>query len=105
LEIGVEKMKQITARELEQKLQNGVLLNIIDVRETHEVAMGKIPTAVNIPLGIIEFKMPDLDKNKEYIIVCHSGGRSFQATRFLESYGFNVTNMDGGMMSWEGEVE
>ncbi|MDP4083645.1 MAG: rhodanese-like domain-containing protein [Bacillota bacterium] len=98
-------MKQITANEVEQKLQNGEQLNIIDVRETHEVAMGKIPTAVNIPLGLVEFKMPDLDKKKEYIIVCRSGARSSQATRFLESYGFSVTNMDGGMMAWEGEVE
>lgn len=98
-------MKAITAREVEQKLLNGVQLNIIDVRETQEVAMGKIPTAINIPLGLIEFRIQDLDKNKEYVIVCHSGGRSSQATRFLDSYGFNVTNMDGGMMSWDGEVE
>jgi rhodanese-related sulfurtransferase len=98
-------MKHITSREIEQKLKNGEQLNIIDVRETHEVAMGKIPTAVNIPLGLVEFKMPDLDKKKEYFIICHSGGRSSQATMFLENYGFNVTNMDGGMMAWVGEVE
>lgn len=98
-------MKSITAKEVQLKLQNGEQLNIIDVRETHEVAMGKIPTAVNIPLGLVEFKMPDLDKKEEYIIVCRSGGRSSQATRFLESYGFNVINMDGGMLVWEGKVE
>jgi rhodanese-related sulfurtransferase len=98
-------MKQYSAREVEQKLLNGEKLNIIDVRETHEVARGKIPTAKNIPMGLIEFKMQDLDKKNEYIIVCHSGGRSFQATRFLESHGFNVINMSGGMLSWEGEVE
>ena len=98
-------MKQLSAREVEQKVKNGEQLNIIDVRETHEVARGKIPTAINIPLGLIEFKMPDLDKKKEYLIVCHSGGRSSQATRFLESYGFNVINMTGGMLSWEGELE
>ena len=98
-------MKTITAREVEQKLLNGLQLNIIDVRETQEESKGKIPTALNIPLGLIEFRKQDLDKHKEYIIVCHSGGRSSQATRFLDRYGFNVTNMDGGMMSWEGEVE
>jgi rhodanese-related sulfurtransferase len=98
-------MKRITAREVDQKLQNGEQLNIIDVRETHEVSMGKIPTAINIPLGLVEFKMPDLDKKLDYIIVCHSGGRSSRATMFLESYGFNVSNMDGGMLAWEGEVE
>ncbi len=98
-------MKTISAKQVEEKLNNGEQLNIIDVRETHEVAFGKIPSAVNIPLGLIEFRMQDLDKSKEYIMVCRSGARSSQACRFLESYGFNVTNMTGGMMSWEGEVE
>ncbi|GHH99031.1 rhodanese-like domain-containing protein [Neobacillus kokaensis] len=98
-------MKKITAKEVEQRLENGEELNIIDVREVAEVNTGKIPTAVNIPLGLVEFKMPDLDKKIPYIIVCRSGGRSGQATQFLESYGFNVTNMEGGMLVWEGELE
>jgi rhodanese-related sulfurtransferase len=98
-------MKRITANEVQQKLLKGEQLNIIDVREVTEVATGKIPTAMNIPLGLVEFKMPDLDKKQKYIIVCRSGGRSSQATLFLASYGFDVTNMDGGMMAWEGEIE
>ncbi|WP_045521654.1 rhodanese-like domain-containing protein [Neobacillus niacini] len=98
-------MKRITVKEVEQKLDNGEKLNIIDVREVGEVATGKIPLAINIPLGLIEFKKQDLDKNENYIIVCRSGGRSAQAVAFLESYGYNVTNMDGGMMAWEGELE
>ena len=70
-----------------------------------EVATGKIPGAVNIPLGLVEFRMHELDKSKEYIMVCRSGGRSGRATQFLESYGFNVINMAGGMLAWEGKVE
>ncbi|MEH7505222.1 rhodanese-like domain-containing protein [Neobacillus drentensis] len=98
-------MKRITANEVKLKLVNGEQLNIIDIREVGEVEAGKIPTAVNIPLGLVEFKMPDLNKKQKYIVVCRSGARSSQATRFLESYGFDVTNMEGGMMAWEGEME
>ncbi|MCL6573722.1 MAG: rhodanese-like domain-containing protein [Bacillus sp. (in: Bacteria)] len=98
-------MKRITAHEVEQKLLNGEKLYIIDVREVAEVENGKIPTAINIPLGLIEFKMPDLSKKQKYIIVCRSGARSAQATLFMESYRFDVTNMEGGMMAWEGEIE
>jgi rhodanese-related sulfurtransferase len=71
----------------------------------NEVEAGKIPGAVNIPLGLVEFRMHELDKSKEYIMVCRSGGRSGRATQFLESYGFNVINMAGGMLAWEGTVE
>lgn len=98
-------MKQITAKEVEALLNEGERLNIIDVREVAEVAAGKIPGAVNIPLGLVEFRMNELDKSKEYIMVCRSGGRSGRATQFLESYGFNVINMIGGMLVWEGTVE
>lgn len=98
-------MKEITAKEVEQLLQNGNSLNIIDVREVEEVAAGKIPGSINIPLGLLEFRMNELEKDQEYIIVCRSGARSARATQFLESYGYNATNMTGGMLAWEGPVE
>ena len=97
-------MKNMSAKEVDVLLNQGKSLNIIDVREVNEVAGGKIPGAVNIPLGLIEFRMHELEKSKEYIIVCHSGGRSGRATQFLKSYGFNVINMTGGMLSWEGKI-
>lgn len=98
-------MKEITAKEVEKLLSEGKKLEIIDVREVDEVASGKIPGAVNIPLGLIEFRMHELDKTKEYTIVCRSGGRSGRAAQFLESHGFHVINMTCGMLSWEGNVE
>jgi len=98
-------MKRLTAKEVQTKLENGEQLDIIDVREVEEVKEGKIPGAVNIPLGLIEFKMNELDKKKEYVIVCRSGGRSGRASEYLLSQGYDVINMDGGMMSYEGKTE
>ena len=74
-------MKQMTAKEIETLLNEGKKLNIIDVREVDEVAAGKIPGAINTPLGLVEFRMHELDKSKEYIMVCRSGGRSGRAAR------------------------
>ncbi|WP_453990109.1 rhodanese-like domain-containing protein [Bacillus nitroreducens] len=98
-------MKQLTAKEVETLLSERTTLNIIDVREVDEVAAGRIPGAVNIPLGLIEFRMNELDKSKEYVMVCRSGGRSGRASQFLEGQGFKVINMEGGMLAWEGKVE
>ncbi|MDF9297641.1 rhodanese-like domain-containing protein [Geobacillus stearothermophilus] len=98
-------MKTITPKEVEERLRAGEPLRIIDVREPDEVATGKIPGAVNIPLGLIEFRMHELDKNEEYILVCRSGGRSGRAAEFLDSRGYRVVNMTGGMLAWEGPVE
>ncbi|MDL1163547.1 rhodanese-like domain-containing protein [Paenibacillus sp. 843] len=98
-------MREISPKTVEQKLNDGVIMNIIDVRETEEVAEGKIPGAVNIPLGLIEFRKQELDRSKEYVMVCRSGGRSGRAAQYLESQGYRVVNMTGGMLEWEGTTE
>ena len=98
-------MKEISAKEVQQRMEKGEKLNLIDVREVAEVNGGQISGIVHIPLGLLEFRAHELDKSKPYIMVCRSGGRSGQATQYLESQGFDVTNMTGGMLSWEGKVE
>ncbi|TQR20445.1 rhodanese-like domain-containing protein [Psychrobacillus vulpis] len=98
-------MKEITTLEVQQRLEAGETLNLIDVREVAEVKVGHIPGIVNIPLGLMEFRMHELDKNKPYIMICRSSGRSGQATAFLEEQGYDVTNMVGGMLNWEGDVQ
>ncbi|WP_127590956.1 rhodanese-like domain-containing protein [Paenibacillus lautus] len=98
-------MREISPKEVEQKLNDRIVMNIIDVRETEEVAEGKIPGAVNIPLGLIEYRKQELDRSKEYVMVCRSGGRSGRAAQYLESQGYRVVNMTGGMLEWEGTTE
>lgn len=98
-------MKQIIAKEVEALLKNDPALNIVDVREVDEIETGKIPGAIHIPLGLLEFRMQELDKSKEYILVCRSGARSGRASQILDYHGYKVMNMTGGMMSWEGTTE
>jgi len=98
-------MKEIPTIEVQRRLEVGEKLNLIDVREVAEVQGGHIPGIVNIPLGLLEFRMHELDKNTPYIIVCRSSARSGQATAFLQAQGYDVTNMVGGMLAWEGEIE
>lgn len=98
-------MKEIAVKEVALKITKGEVLHLIDVREVAEVQEGHIEGITNIPLGLLEFRMHELDKKKPYIMVCRSGGRSGQATTFLQDQGFDATNMVGGMMAWESEGE
>ena len=98
-------MKEITPINVNAKLENGEALNLIDVREADEVAEGMIPGAVHIPLGDVEARAGELDKARAYIMICRSGGRSGRATELLEAEGYDVTNMTGGMLAWEGATE
>lgn len=95
----------ITAIEVEEKMKQNETLHIIDVREVDEVRDGKIVGAINIPLGLLEARMHELDKAKEYIVVCQVGGRSAQAKSFLEEWGYNVKNLCDGMRAWQGQTE
>ncbi|WP_062354269.1 rhodanese-like domain-containing protein [Bacillus kwashiorkori] len=98
-------MKVISAKEVEMALNAGQQLNLVDVREVDEVEQEKIPGIVNIPLSELENRKAELDKTKAYILVCRSGNRSGIACQMLENEGYDVANMSGGMLDWEGPVE
>ncbi|RHB50435.1 rhodanese-like domain-containing protein [Exiguobacterium sp. AM39-5BH] len=97
-------MKTISTTELETLLQSDETLNLIDVRETDEFSGGHIKQAKNVPLSEFGAKVDDLDRSKPIYVICAAGGRSMNASAYLDSLGFNVVNVDGGMMSWTGET-
>lgn len=96
--------ENIMPDEIEKQLKDKKL-SIIDVREHDEVARGKIPGARHIPLGELQARLHEIEKDQEHIMVCHSGARSSMASDFLHRQGFKVKNMIGGMMNWRGKVE
>ncbi|SET32803.1 Rhodanese-related sulfurtransferase [Oceanobacillus limi] len=101
----MEHIKEVTPKEVEEIISNeDVNTEIIDVREDEEVASGMIEGAKHIPLGNIPDVADELDKEKDYILVCRSGRRSMNAALYLDEIGFKVRNMSGGMLEWGGEV-
>ena len=92
----------ISTDELQQKLEKGEKLTIIDVRETYEFAMGHIPGAKNVPLGGIYNYKP---KGKDTVyVICQSGARSQGAYKTLKQEGIDVVNVAGGMSRWRGRT-
>lgn len=79
--------------ELKDELAKGKVL--LDVRTVSEVASGRFPDAVVIPLDSLRERLGELDKSQEYIVSCHSGLRSYIAERILKQNGFKVANLDG----------
>ncbi|MDT2659446.1 FAD-dependent oxidoreductase [Enterococcus hulanensis] len=79
--------------QLKEEQKNGSQL--LDVRNTEELANGRFPDAVNIPLNQLRERLSELDSTKNYIVSCHSGLRSYVAERLLKQKGFKVRNLDG----------
>lgn len=90
--------------EFEQLLRKGGL-NIIDVREADEFESGHIKGAEHIALGEIPSNLGKLDRDKEYHVICLSGGRSAMASKYLGQQGFKIVNVMGGMSAYRGDVE
>jgi rhodanese-related sulfurtransferase len=81
-------------------------INLIDIRETYEYKNGHLPTAKNIPMSKILVE-PDkyLNKDKEYYIICQSGGRSSSTCGKLKAKGFNIVNVLGGTSRYTGPLK
>ncbi|WP_088809385.1 MULTISPECIES: rhodanese-like domain-containing protein [Listeria] len=87
----------ITTSELEGKLD---VYEILDVRDADDFSARHIEGATNIPISELEENVNTLSKEKVYAVICYAGGRSQRATEFLDSQGFQVTNVSGGMNEW-----
>jgi sulfur dioxygenase len=76
---------------------------VIDVREPEEWndALGHIKQATLIPLGSLAQKLSQIDPQKPVLVVCRSGRRSANASQLLGSQGFQVFNLNGGMIKWQ----
>lgn len=100
-------MADITATELKQRLDNNDDIQIIDVRESNEVAIGRIPNSVHIPLAQVLNRMEEIDQTREAVVYCRMGGRSARAIDALQRSGFkgNLLNLRGGITAWSDEVD
>ncbi|TFB13806.1 rhodanese-like domain-containing protein [Filobacillus milosensis] len=98
-----QEINEMSPEELASKLESNKY-EIIDVREDEEVANGMIPGAKHIALNTIPERIDELPKDKEYVMVCRSGRRSYNASLYLAEQGYKVNNIKGGMLDWKGEV-
>jgi rhodanese-related sulfurtransferase len=74
---------------------------LVDVREPNEFAQGRAEGAVLLPLGQLNSRFDELPRDRQLLMVCRTGGRSSNATKFLASQGFDkAVNVNGGMVAW-----
>lgn len=95
-----EKMERIKPLEF-QALHQKEDITVLDVREVAEFQAGHIEGAVNAPLSTLENGYQQLYASKRYYVICQGGKRSERACQFLETKGFDVVNVEGGMNQWK----
>jgi rhodanese-related sulfurtransferase len=115
-EIVAEAMEGLEVTEtmkLKTMMDSLEIFYLIDVREMDEYAYGYIPGAINIPSGVLIFRMDNEafwdnemiyppEKTDQIIVYCKKGQRSVIAAKYLERLGYsNVSFLEGGWKAWE----
>lgn len=85
--------------EFKQGVPEGTFL--LDVRSDEERKAGDIPGSVHIPLPQLRARIGELPKDREIIVSCQSGQRSYFACRFLSQRGYRVRNLAGSYRTWK----
>ena len=93
------ELEHITAAEAIALAEGDAVL--LDVREQNEWDAGHAPQATLLPLSTMQAGPVDLDEDKTYLVICHSGARSLTVATALSQAGYNAINVLGGMMAWE----
>jgi rhodanese-related sulfurtransferase len=98
--------KEITPRDLQERLEAGETPLLLDVRTAPEVAACHLPRIVWIPMSDLPFRYSELDADREIVVLCEHGVRSVRVCQFLADQGYRkLVNMTGGMSGWTGPTE
>jgi rhodanese-related sulfurtransferase len=97
---------QITPADVQQKIVQGEVVTLVDVRTLPEYAAHHISGVLLIPLDQFAERVGELDSEAEIICICEHGIRSETAARYLVGLGYaHVATMTGGMAAYLGPVE
>lgn len=85
--------------EVASRMAQGSLL--VDVRTPAETTAGMVPGAINIPVDTIRDNLSSIPRDRELMVYCRVGQRSYIASRILRQHGFNVKNISGGYLLYQ----
>ena len=94
-------VNEIDSESLHGRLAKDGDLLLVDIRTPAEVSQGAIPGAMELPMHLIPLRMSELPKDKDVVLYCRSGARSYQAFAYLLQQGHQrVLNLRGGIIAW-----
>lgn len=101
-------MRQLAPAELDAWMKDGgrPAPALLDVREAWEQDRALIAGSVALPMSQIVERMSELDADRDWVVICHHGMRSYQVAMYLERSGFpRVYNLQGGIDAWAREID
>lgn len=99
------EIRTVDAKQFKVEIENPDV-QLVDVRANDLYLEGHIPGAVNIALESPDFlsQIETLDKNNTVAVYCRGGRQSKEAAEKLSAAGFKVVELEGGILTWDGEI-
>jgi adenylyltransferase/sulfurtransferase len=96
---------QLSVKDLKKRMDAGENLFILDVREPFEYQIANIGGKL-IPQNEVPQRLAEIDRDREIIVQCKSGGRSQRIAELLKQSGYpKVANLSGGILAWSDQVD
>jgi len=93
----VSKASRLTAQQFSDRRNELTEIQIVDVRNEGEAKLGKLDTAVNIPIAQLSRRIDELSSSRPTVVYCAGGYRSSLAASVLRAHGFtDVSDVLGG---------
>ncbi|RMF71263.1 MAG: sulfurtransferase [Planctomycetota bacterium] len=100
------RIEELDPADAARRLRESEDIVLLDCREPEELAIARIEGAVHIPMGDIPLRMTELDPDRQIIVFCHRGKRSYSVASYLRKMDFEkVYNLRGGIDAWSREVD
>jgi rhodanese-related sulfurtransferase len=97
--------QEVAVATLHQQLEQGMALQLVDVRERYEWDICRLPEAKHIPMGQLHARLSELDSGLPIVTYCHTGVRSLRAAEMLSSAGYRSLSLAGGVEAWAREID
>ena len=99
-------MYTLAPHHLKAMMNAGKSFLLLDVREEWEYQMVHLEGAISIPFGELLKRFREIKREREIVIYCHWGMRSFDAAFLLQQLGFkSVKSLTGGIDRWAKEID
>ena len=93
----------ISGAQLDEYLDQGTDLFLVDMRDARSYRRAHIQGAVNIPAEQLRSRMEELPRDRLIVLYCYHGPNSMRAARWLASMGYEAADVYGGIQAYRGK--
>ena len=90
--------KEVSREEARKLIDEGA--QIVDVRADHEWEVGRIASALHVPLPELPQRLGEIDQDRPVVVYCRGGNRSTMATDALAEAGYDAHKLSEGIVGW-----